>query len=799
MRQTNFGAGELDPLLQGRSDLPMTGRGLRTCRNFFITRHGAAMSRPGSTYVAEAKNGVTSTTPSGDPDGLDSGRVRLLPYVYSDSLSYVLEFGNNYLRLHTLGRPVMSGGSPYEVSSPFSSDRLPTLKFAQVGAVMTIVDQVWGSCELKIIVDPTTSAPTATFTAVSFTPDTTLFCDTDNGTVTSEFGLVLPAPAVDADHPEREWKWLVTAVVQDPVTGDTYQTLGREVTREWDGLSWDGGNDPLATDKYAVFADRPVTLKRGDTGSGVTPDYRVLAYMFYRGRGGVYGYVGSTTGREFIDDGREPDFAVQPPLGTDPFTVRARNGTIVRVETPLTVAFFQSRRVFGGTYGGVEVSGLYAPVGTVYGRPATLFASAVDDFYNFDSRQVLHVSGEALLFGLLEQKRVEIRHLVPRDRLLFILTDGNVGTFGGVEASALDFDSVEYRVVDDVGASHVRPLVIDGSVLWVRTKGFGARAMVPNGGAYAAVDVSAHAKHLFIGSGRTKHIVDWCYQEDPWGIAWAVRSDGVLMSLTPAGQELVAWARHDTDGLYESICSVPEGEEDAVYAVVRRNINGGWQRYIERFTSRMRRQLDSDSELPEYLAAPTAEDTEALYPTDVCVDCAFTYAGPPATFISLSGLEALNHKDVYVLIPRLGVIGPVRVQGTPGTVDLELDDTPEPNAVDDSGVPIMVAYIGLKFTCDLETLSIRGELTPRQKTIKEVAFEVDNAKGLEFGQDFDNLTEWEQRDVDDSYAPVSSDSTLVVSPVDNIWDRNSRAVLRQDTPRPVTVVALHRNPVVGDD
>lgn len=63
--------------------------------------------------------------------------------------------------------------------------------------------------------------------------------------------------------------------------------------------------------------------------------------------------------------------------------------------------------------------------------------------------------------------------------------------------------------------------------------------------------------------------------------------DGVLLSLTYIKeQQIVGWARHDTRGKVESICCVPEGGEDFLYMVVRRKIDGIWQRYVERLESR---------------------------------------------------------------------------------------------------------------------------------------------------------------------------------------------------------------------
>lgn len=844
VRQTNFGAGELAPLYHGRTDLELFSKGLKTCRNFFIARSGAAVSRPGSTFVREAKNAVGAADPL-DPDGLDAGRVRLIPYIYSDARSFVLELGNGYLRVHTLGRTVMNGAVPYEVPTKWPAFVLPFIKYAQSGAVMTLT--VGGShkvedsantppMELTIRVNPATGAPTieivgvdsrpflsdwfglATIPTKPLSPPAPIFADVDvPANLTTNFAVVTGSVgATDATHPDVEWQWLITAVIQDPTTGATYETKGERVVKQWDGSDYAMTAANLPDDKWPLYSDRAITLKRAARVGGDVPPWKILAYFVYRGRGGVFGFVGSTEGREFIDTGAEPDYAKQPPLGGDPFLIKDRLGAISRREYPRSVAFFENRRVWGGTNGGT--AGV-SPAGARYGKPATLFCSSNTDYYDHDKRLAKHVSGEALEYALAALQREEITHLVSRERLV-VLTDSKAWTFGGTGLEPLDFDSINAHPTDDVGSSHVMPVVIDSVVLFVRRKGFGARALLPIGRdsqkPYVGRDVSEQAQHLFVGSGTSKEIRDWCYAEDPWGVVWAVRGDGALLSFTPTGESAVAWARHDSEGserneaYYESVCSVPEGEEDAVYVVVRRKVNGGDVRYVERLTSRVRRVKETDAS-PLHLAEPTADDTNQLYPTDVCLDCAMTYAGAPAFTIDSADLRKLWRKQVYVVAKSLPVLGPFTVQGNGGVIgnpatgmiDLSapdaggqgLGDAPGANAIDEMGVPIFVCRIGLKYTCDLETLAIRGAIMNQQKTIAEVGFELDNAQGVQCGQDFDHLDDWMQREVSDSYQPISAANTLLYTVVDNTWDKNARVVLRQSEPRPVTVVGIAREVV----
>src|SRR5687768_14385876 len=85
IRQFSFASGELAPTLWGRVDLPSHATGLKRCRNFFLTRQGAAMTRPGTQSVGTAKYGYM--------------RCRLIPFIYPDDVAYVLEFGNSYMRV----------------------------------------------------------------------------------------------------------------------------------------------------------------------------------------------------------------------------------------------------------------------------------------------------------------------------------------------------------------------------------------------------------------------------------------------------------------------------------------------------------------------------------------------------------------------------------------------------------------------------------------------------------------------------------------------------------------------------
>ena len=121
---TNFTAGELSPRLDGRNDLAKYSAGCATVENMVIYPHGAAARRPGTQYVASVK------TPA--------AKTRLIPFEFSTEQTYILEFGNQYIRFYRNNGQIESGGSAYEISTPYLTAELFDIKFAQSADVMYI-------------------------------------------------------------------------------------------------------------------------------------------------------------------------------------------------------------------------------------------------------------------------------------------------------------------------------------------------------------------------------------------------------------------------------------------------------------------------------------------------------------------------------------------------------------------------------------------------------------------------------------------------------------------------------------
>jgi hypothetical protein len=121
--QTSFNAGEWSPLTYGRIDLPKRKAAMSSTVNYIPLLQGPQTRRPGTTYVAAAA---------------DPNVVRLQPFQFNVFQSYVLEFTANKIRFYTNGGQLLSGGTPYQVSTPYGAGDLPTLYFTQSADVLYI-------------------------------------------------------------------------------------------------------------------------------------------------------------------------------------------------------------------------------------------------------------------------------------------------------------------------------------------------------------------------------------------------------------------------------------------------------------------------------------------------------------------------------------------------------------------------------------------------------------------------------------------------------------------------------------
>jgi hypothetical protein len=165
------------------------------------------------------------------------------------------------------------------------------------------------------------------------------------------------------------------------------------------------------------------------------------------------------------------------------------------------------------------------------------------------------------------------------------------GTFGGAfviksgDGSPLTPANTTAFPEVNVGSEAIVPKRIGSFFYFIQRFGKKLREMfyLWDNDAYKAVDKTILSPHISGGG-----FVEMAYQQNPDTVLWCVCSNGTLATMTrEIDQEVQGWSRQTTDGLYESVATIPSIDEDhdEVWVVVNRTIGGATKRYIERFKS----------------------------------------------------------------------------------------------------------------------------------------------------------------------------------------------------------------------
>lgn len=441
---------------------------------------------------------------------------------------------------------------------------------------------------------------------------------------------------------------------------------------------------------------------------------------------GVYGYIGQSESNEFTDYNLGPDMSVTPPSNNDPFA----DGN-----NPFCLTYHQQRLFYGGAVN----------------APQSLFGSRSGTFTNFDLSNPVR-SDDSIEYTLATQQVNEIRHLVSLDTL-FALTSGGCWRIDGDADGIVTPKTINTRNQNRRGCSNVPPIIAGGNVVYIQDRGgrvldFGYQFQSDK---YLAEDLSIMAEHLFYGYT----IVDWCYAEEPYSLIWAVRDDGMLLTLAYLREHQVwAWSQHETAGQVESVASIAEGDENVVYAVIKRNINGSDVRFIERLNERRFTDI-----------------VDAF-----CVDSGLTYTGAATT--TITNLDHLEGESVCCLADGNVVEG---LTVTDGQITL-----PDASST---------VHVGLQYICDIQTLdiSIQGNNIPkRKKRVTSIGIKTRDTRGLKAGVTFDtnDLYEVKERTVSMNYGSIPIFTGLQEFEVAGGWSDGGRVCVRQDYPLPATILAI---------
>lgn len=767
--QRSFAGGEMSPEMFGRIDDTKYQSGAATMRNFIAKPTGPTENRPGFQFVREVKN--------------SANKVRLIPFTFSTTQTMILEFGNLYIRFHTNGGTLLSGGNPYEVATPYASADLFDIHYVQSADVLTLVHPSYAPRELKRLGATNWTLTTANFSAPISSPGAP--------TVTP----YIPVSAGVNVDTYQSWSYVVTAITDDNI-GESAPSAATTITNN---LYVTGASNTISWSAVAGAA----------------------RYNVYKLQGGIYGYIGSSTGTSIIDDNIAPDLGVTPPIYNNDFT-----GT---GNYPGAVSYFEQRKCFAGT-----------------NRDPQKLWMTKSGTENVMSYSLPVKDTDRIEFRVAAREANTIRHIVPLSSLV-LLTAAAEWRVQSVNSDAITPTSISVKPQSYIGASNVQPQIINNSLVYCASRGGHVRELgyswQSNG--FVTGDLSLRSAHLF----DNLEVLDMAYSKAPEPIIWFVSSSGKLLGLTYVpDQQIGSWHQHDTDGVFESCAVVAEGSEDVLYVVVRRTIGGLQKRYVERLASRSFASLkdaffvdsgltyngtnlaattmtlsggttwakgevltltssvaafvfpgqtdvgdaivvtDTDGTIYRLTIKSTTSTTVAQVQADKAIPAGLRNSARATWSFArnvISGLSHLEGKLVSILAD--GAVHPQRTV-TSGAIELERAAT--------------LIHIGLPYVSDLVTLPMAGQIDAafgqgRFKNVNKAWIRVFQSSGIFMGPSEDKLVEAKQRTTEPYGSPPALKSQEIPIMLTPSWADSGQIFMRQRDPLPLTVVNITLEVALG--
>ena len=530
---TNFTAGELSPRLDGRTDVNKYFNGCSRLENFIIHPHGGASRRPGTKFIASVKTAANAT--------------RLIPFEFSVTQAYVLEFGHNYFRIYKDGGQVVSSGSAVEVATPYGTSDLSAIKFTQSADLMYLVHPdysprvisrsshtAWTIAEVAFRRGPMQDENSTTTTLVAsastgnpnITASASLFVATDVGRIIKLHEGYAKISSITSAT-------VAVAAVQENSDGRTELLPGYTA----DTIGFAEG-DP--SDTGLEHNDR-ITDSTGDF---VTQGFKVGQFITVTGAG----TSGNNVTNKLVVQVTADTILLAP--SADLVTEAAgQDVTIVGVLAastswsfgafsattgfPSTVTFFEERLVFANTAT----------------EPQTLFFSVSGDFTDFAEGIT---SGSSLTYTIGSNQVNVIRYLVAARSLIVGTSGGEYVVTSGTQ-EPLNPTNTQIKRQTTYGTADIQPVQVGNVTLFVQRAKRKVRELGYNYDAdsYTAPDLTILAEHI-----TESGIKEFALQQEPDNIVWCVLENGKLVGMTYRREEqVVAWHEHIIGGRFGT-CTV---------------------------------------------------------------------------------------------------------------------------------------------------------------------------------------------------------------------------------------------------
>ena len=759
-QQHAINAGEVSPLMYGRQDVPKYKKALTTCFNGLPLVQGAWTRRPGFAYLHQVKHHAKET--------------RVLPFQYSVTQTYVLEFGEQYIRFFT-SHGILTQASQAITAITKANPAVVTYSGADTYANgdRVYVSGVVGMTQVNgrefRVANVNAGANTFELTDSDSNNVNSTSYDTytSGGTVAEIFEVA--TSFVEADLANiRVLQSADTLYILHPSYRP--QTLVRN-----SALSWTLANITFTDGPYDATNTTTTTMTpSAATGAGVT-----LTASAVTGINGGQGFLSTDVGRLIrLQEGSVWGYVeITGYTSTTVVTVTVLSTlTNTNAKTnwrmgvwsattgyPTNGTFFEDRLFLAGASSYPQrLDGSKTGVYTSYAPSATNGTVADDN---------------AVAFVLNSDDVNAVRWMSANEKGLLVGTSrGEWQVRASSLSEAVTPTNISAKPSSRYGSASADRVNAGRTVVFIQRANRKVRefAYVFEVDGFRAPDMTLLAEHITYPA-----IEEIVYQEQPQAVVWGRRSDGVLLGMTyERDQDVEAWHRHELGGsssadglsipLVESLAVVaaPDGSRDELYVVVKRYVNGAARRYVEYQTKMWESGDDSED--------------------GVYFDSAFTQTASPAT-TSVTGLWHLEGETVGVYVDGKAHTDEVV---TNGKITLN--------------VAASICTVGYSYNSDGKSLPLEGG-TPdgssqgKTKRIHTLGFWLMDTLGLMYGPDFDNLTEVLEREWGDNYGAATALFTGVKRlRFEGDYDKTGYVCWRASGPFPATVLSFMPQYEVAD-
>jgi hypothetical protein len=737
---TNFTGGELSPRLDGRNDLAKYASGCKTLQNMIVYPHGSAARRSGTSFVAEVENSAEKT--------------RLIPFEFSTTQTYILEFGNEYIRFYKDGGAILEANKTITGITQADPGVVSITSHGFSNGDTIVISGVVGMTEVngkrfKVANVNTNDFELQDIDGVDV--DTTSFTAYSSGGVanrvyqiattylTADLFQIKYAQSADVMylcHPEYSVKklsrtghtsWTITEVdftngpyLDDNITAVTFSTSAHTV-----------GTGITLTASTATFAST-------DVGRLV---------RFRDGYGEITAFTSTTEVTiTIIEDMGSSSSSTDWSLGAFSDTTGY----------PSCVTFYEQRLVFAGTEA----------------QPQTLYFSRSGDYENmFENRGGTIADDDAIIYTIASNQVNAIRFLSATRTLIVGTVGGEFSVSGGGSDDPVTPTNILIKKQSNHGCANIDAIPVGNVTLFLQRAKRKIRELAYNFDVdgYVAPDMTILAEHI-----SESGVNEMSYQQEPNQIIWGVREDGQLIGLTyQREQQVVAWHRHIFGGAFstgtavcETIATIPTNDKEyQTWVIVKRTIDGVTRRYVEYLN-----QFDFD------------EDDETSFNF---LDSQLSYDGSATT--TISNLDHLEGQVVSVLAN--GSAHPDRTV-TNGSITLARSSTK--------------VKVGLPYTSILQTMRIdagsqNGTSQAKTKRIYNITVRLYESLGVEVGPDLNNMES----------IPFRSSAQLMNEPIPVFtgdkevefrgnYETDGYIYVRQTQPLPLTVLSLYPELITND-